>query len=82
MGQNATVGMVVDSECNTDDEDKFDGKNVSHVKKVQLIGDVYGKDVIIVDDIIDSGKRMCRTADLVHASGADRVKKQVRKEKG
>lgn len=82
VGQNATVGMVVDSECNTDDEDKFDGKNVSHVKKVQLIGDVYGKDVIIVDDIIDSGKRMCRTADLVHASGADRVKKQVRKEKG
>lgn len=40
---------------------------------VTLVGDVEGCDVIIVDDLIDSGKTLTAAADLCHSRGARRV---------
>ena len=38
-----------------------------------LVGDVRGKDVVIVDDLVDSGKTLAGAADHLRASGARRV---------
>ncbi|EZG55171.1 ribose-phosphate pyrophosphokinase [Gregarina niphandrodes] len=38
-----------------------------------LVGEVRGRDVIIVDDIVDSGHRVCRAARVCKAHGAKRV---------
>ena len=39
-----------------------------------LIGDVEGKDVIIVDDIIDTAGTITKAADLMKAKGANSVR--------
>ena len=39
-----------------------------------LIGDVKGKNVILVDDIIDTGNTLCKAADLLMESGAVSVR--------
>ncbi|EER17362.1 ribose-phosphate pyrophosphokinase, putative [Perkinsus marinus ATCC 50983] len=43
------------------------------VTKDWLVGDVEGRDCIIVDDIIDSGKRMSRTVEELRQHGARRI---------
>jgi ribose-phosphate pyrophosphokinase len=45
--------------------------NVSEV--MHLIGDVEGRDCIIVDDMIDTGGTLCKAADALKARGAKRV---------
>lgn len=39
----------------------------------QLVGDVNNRDVVIVDDMIDSGNRMIQTSKLLKEHGAHRV---------
>ncbi|TFJ82441.1 hypothetical protein NSK_006267 [Nannochloropsis salina CCMP1776] len=39
----------------------------------QLIGDVTGRTCIIVDDLLDTGKTLATTVDLLKGEGADRV---------
>lgn len=43
------------------------------VSEMQLVGEVHGKDVLIVDDIIDTGETLCRAADLLREEGARKV---------
>lgn len=73
-GFQSTFAMIVDSKCGTDDEQLYSGgKKVKKQREYQLVGDVRGRDVIIVDDIIDSAGRMTRTAQLVRENGAARI---------
>jgi len=43
------------------------------ISTMQLVGEVYGKDVLIVDDIIDTGETICKAADLLREKGARKV---------
>jgi ribose-phosphate pyrophosphokinase len=43
------------------------------ISNMQLVGEVYGKDVLIVDDIIDTGGTLCKAADLLREKGARKV---------
>lgn len=43
------------------------------IGEMRLIGDVKGKNVIIVDDICDTAGTICRAADLMMESGAESV---------
>ncbi len=43
------------------------------VEEMILVGDVEGKDVLIVDDIIDSGTTLCKAARLLKQKGAKRL---------
>ena len=45
--------------------------NVSQV--MNIIGDVNGRDCILVDDMIDTGGTLCKAAEALKASGAHRV---------
>lgn len=44
------------------------------VDEMLLLGDVKDKDVILVDDIIDTGGTLCKAAQLIKDSGAKSVK--------
>lgn len=46
-------------------------KNAS--KAMDLIGDVNGKDVLLVDDMIDTAGTLCNAAELIKAKGAKRI---------
>lgn len=45
--------------------------NVSEV--MNIIGDIEGKDVILVDDIIDTGGTICKAAEVLKQRGAKKV---------
>lgn len=40
---------------------------------MDLLGSVNGKDVIIVDDVIDTGETINRVADLLKREGAKKI---------
>ena len=44
------------------------------ISSMKLIGDVKGKDIVFVDDIIDTGGSICRAAELVMNQGANSVR--------
>ncbi|MBN2637560.1 MAG: ribose-phosphate pyrophosphokinase [Bacteroidales bacterium] len=44
------------------------------VEQMQLIGDVEGKDVILVDDIIDTGGSITKAGELIMEKGANSVR--------
>jgi ribose-phosphate pyrophosphokinase len=44
------------------------------VGKMTIIGDVVGKDVIIVDDMVDTAGTLCMAADLMIKNGANSVR--------
>lgn len=44
------------------------------IEKMELIGDVEGKDVILVDDIIDTAGTITKAADLIISRGATSVR--------
>ncbi len=46
----------------------------NEVGKMQLIGDVKGKDVILLDDIIDTGNTICKAANMMMENGASSVR--------
>lgn len=49
-------------------------KKAGVVDSMQVIGDVKGKDVVLVDDIIDSGGTITKAADLMMEQGATSVR--------
>jgi ribose-phosphate pyrophosphokinase len=44
------------------------------VEKITIIGDVEGRDVVIVDDIVDTAGTICKVADEIMAKGANSVR--------
>ena len=49
-------------------------KRANEVASMQLIGDVTGADVVLVDDLIDTGGTMCKAAQLIMDKGAKSVR--------
>jgi ribose-phosphate pyrophosphokinase len=45
-------------------------KRHNEVSEMQVIGDVSGKNVVLVDDIIDTGNTLCKAANLMMEKGA------------
>ncbi|MCC2590491.1 ribose-phosphate diphosphokinase [Chryseobacterium sp. MFBS3-17] len=49
-------------------------KKANVVEEMFLIGDVKGKNVILIDDMIDTGGTLCKAADILMANGAKSVR--------
>ena len=49
-------------------------KRANEIAEMTLIGDVKGKNVILIDDIIDTGNTLCKAADLIMEKGAMSVR--------
>jgi ribose-phosphate pyrophosphokinase len=49
-------------------------KNPNEVEEMRIIGNVEGKNVVIVDDIIDTGNTLIKAAGLMLSSGAKSVR--------
>lgn len=52
-------------------------ERANEIASMRLIGDVEGKDVIMVDDLIDTGGTMCKAAALLKEKGANSVRAVV-----
>lgn len=52
-------------------------QRANEVASMRLIGDVKGKDVVMVDDLVDTGGTMCKAADLLKEKGARTVRAVV-----
>jgi ribose-phosphate pyrophosphokinase len=44
---------------------------------MRLVGDVKGKDVILLDDIVDTGGTLCKAAEIIMDQGASSVRAMV-----
>lgn len=49
-------------------------KRANEVASMQVIGDVKGADVILVDDIVDTAGTICKAADIIKEKGAKSVR--------
>lgn len=49
----------------------------NEVEKMRLVGDVKGKDVVLLDDIVDTGGTLCKAAEIIIAGGANSVRAMV-----
>ena len=49
-------------------------EKANEVKTVQVIGDVEGKDVIIIDDLIDTGGTISKASQVIMEKGANSVR--------
>lgn len=49
-------------------------ERANHISGMTLIGNVEGKDVILVDDLVDTAGTLCRAADLMMEKGAKSVR--------
>ncbi|HNX85843.1 MAG TPA: ribose-phosphate pyrophosphokinase [Bacteroidales bacterium] len=49
----------------------------NEVEKMALVGDVTGKDVVLLDDIIDTGGTLCKAASIIMENGAASVRALV-----
>ncbi|MCL2028109.1 MAG: ribose-phosphate pyrophosphokinase [Bacteroidales bacterium] len=49
----------------------------NEIGSIQLIGDVQGKDVILLDDIIDTGNTICKAANIIKENGAKSVRAMI-----
>ena len=52
-------------------------KRANEIASMQLIGDVKGADVVLVDDLIDTGGTLCKAAQLIMDKGALSVRAVV-----
>lgn len=52
-------------------------KRANEIASMQLIGDVKGDDVVLVDDLIDTGGTLCKAAQLIMDKGAKSVRAVV-----
>jgi ribose-phosphate pyrophosphokinase len=43
------------------------------VSEMRLVGDVRGKNALVIDDIIDSGGTLCKAADVLRENGAKKL---------
>ena len=44
------------------------------IGQMKVLGDVTGKDVIIIDDMVDTAGTLCKAADLMISNGANSVR--------
>lgn len=49
-------------------------KRANEVASMQVIGDVEGKDVVLVDDLVDTAGTLCKAAELLKEKGANSVR--------
>ena len=49
-------------------------KEANKIESMRLIGEVEGKDVILVDDLVDTGGTLCKAALLLKEKGANTVR--------
>ena len=49
----------------------------NEIGEMRLIGDVEGKHVILLDDIIDTGSTICKAAGIIKQSGAKSVRAMI-----
>ena len=49
-------------------------KRANEVEEMQVIGDVQGKDVVIVDDLVDTAGTLCKAANVLKSNGAKSVR--------
>ena len=49
----------------------------NQVSEIRVLGDVYGKDVIIVDDMADTAGTLCKAAEVMKKAGAKSVRAVV-----
>ena len=49
-------------------------KKANEIEKIKIIGDIKNKDVVIVDDMIDTAGTMAKTSDLMKKNGANSVR--------
>jgi ribose-phosphate pyrophosphokinase len=47
--------------------------SVEEISDYKILGDVAGKDVMIIDDILDSGKTLVKAAENLKAKGANKI---------
>ena len=47
------------------------------VSEIRVLGDVYGKDVVILDDIADTAGTLCKAAEVMKEGGAKSVRAVV-----
>ena len=47
------------------------------VSEIRVLGDVYGKDVVLFDDIADTAGTLCKAAEVMNAAGAKTVRAVV-----
>jgi len=52
-------------------------KKANEISEMKLVGGVIGKDVVIVDDLIDTAGTICKAADMMMAEGANSVRAVV-----
>ena len=43
------------------------------IEDMQLIGDISGKNILVVEDIIDSGNTLCKAAEVLKSHGAKKL---------
>src|SRR6186713_854286 len=49
-------------------------KEANKIESMRLIGEVEGKDVVLVDDLVDTAGKICRAATLMKENGATSVR--------
>ena len=49
-------------------------KEANKIESMRLIGEVEGKDVILIDDLVDTGGTICKAAVLLKEKGANSVR--------
>ena len=49
-------------------------KRANEIASMQVIGDVEGKDVVLVDDLVDTAGTICKAANLLREKGATSVR--------
>jgi ribose-phosphate pyrophosphokinase len=49
-------------------------REANKIESMRLIGEVEGKDVILVDDLVDTAGTICRAAELLKEKGASTVR--------
>ena len=67
--------MDVDVDIDFMDVSSYSGVNSTEVKIIKDVeSNVSGKDVLIVEDIVDTGKTLAKVVELIKAKGANEVK--------
>jgi ribose-phosphate pyrophosphokinase len=52
-------------------------KNPNEIAKMALVGDVVGKNVILLDDIVDTAGTLVKAAEIIMESGAESVRAMI-----
>lgn len=74
LGQDCTLGFIVpNGRDGVLDSDVTHHHRVHEFTNISLVGEVMGCDVVIVDDMIDTGSRITMAAEVAKQNGARRV---------